>query len=146
MVYEHYRDHWVKSICPGEVEVQEFWLSQRGNPLFDGHPLFAEGLPEKTIPLALHGDAIPTTAVGKAWGKSTDIVSWQSLVASRGLKTLESLLWLMYSSLYVKTFALDTTRAIWKVVAWSFRALQDGMWPELDHRGHPFAPGLWVPR
>ena len=141
-IFLNYKDTWEKAICPGEEVVEEFWRSQEGNPQFVQHPLFAHGPPRKTIPLTLHGDGIPTTAVGKTWGKSTDVVSWTSLLASRGCKTLETnfLVWLMYSNLYVKDFALSTTRAVWRVVSWSFKCLQEGVWPLVDHLGQPFAP------
>ena len=139
-IFHHYRSTWERCLCPGEAEADQFWRSQQENPQFRGHPLFRDGLPKKAIPLTMHGDGIPTTAVGKAWGKSTDVVSWTSLLAVRGLKTMESnfLVWLMYSSFYVKTYWLSTTRVIWTVVAWSFRCLQEGTWPLVDHRGDPF--------
>ena len=139
-IFLHYRSTWERCLCPGEHEADEFWRVQHDNPQFRHHPLFRDGLPKKAIPLTLHGDGIPTTAVGKTWSKSTDVVSWTSLLAVRGLKTLESnfLIWLMYSNLYVKNFGLNTTRSIWTVVAWSLRCLQEGIWPALDHKGDPF--------
>ena len=142
-IFQHYRSTWERSICPGEPQADEFWRAQQHNPQFRNHPLFRDGLPKKAIPITLHGDGIPTTAVGKTWAKSTDVVSWTSLLAVRGLKTMESnwLVWLMYSSLYVKTFWLSSTRVIWTVVAWSFKCLQEGRWPEVDHKGDPFAAG-----
>ena len=142
-IFEHYRGTWERAICPGEEEAAQFWTAQQENPQFRDHPFFREGLPHKAIPLTLHGDGVPTTGVGKAWGKSTDVVSWTSLLAVRGLKTMESnfLIWLMYSQFYVKSFWLNTTRTIWTVVAWSFKCLQEGRWPEVDHKGDPFPPG-----
>eukprot|EP00969_Alexandrium_andersonii_P195699 8645728-Alexandrium_andersonii.AAC.1 len=32
------------------------------------------------IPLALHGDGVPVSGVGKAWSKSLDVYSWCSLL------------------------------------------------------------------
>ena len=142
-LYTYYHSTWVTSICPGEEEADNFWISQQANPQFEHHPLFVDGPPKKTIPLALHGDGIPTTAIGKSWGKSADIISWNSLLASRGLKTVQCnyLLWMLYSNLYVKMVGVDTTREIWRAVAWSFSCLQQGTWPHQDHKGVAFPHG-----
>ena len=43
---------------------------------------------KKCIPLALHGDGVPVTGIGKSWSKSVDVWSWCSCLVRR--TTLES--------------------------------------------------------
>ena len=62
-------------------QVQQFWKAMTHNPQLQGHPLLHEQhYQDNFIPIALHGDGVPITGVGKSWSKSCDIFSWTSLL------------------------------------------------------------------
>ena len=83
------------------------------------------------IPLFLHGDGTPITGIGKTWSKSSQIWNWGSLLA-RG-STVEVVFWIW--SCY-KAYLTDPARKrFWKILVWSFRAMQRGLWPSNNWDG-----------
>ena len=82
-VYHHYNDAWKKRICPGEECCEEFWDAMQGNPQAE-HPdiLARHDYRRKCVPLAMHGDGVPVSGVGKAWRTMQDIFSWSSLLGT----------------------------------------------------------------
>ena len=67
-----------------EDQLEQFWneLERRGDPRLDNHPMTRRpGWRRKAIPFAVHGDAVPVVAVGKAGTKSLDCVSFHSVLA-----------------------------------------------------------------
>ena len=124
MLYLHYNDHWGQGHLPRRGWGGEFWRTQRGNPQFHGHPLFAEaslrrpflwhcmGMASPLQQWARHGQRALMSSLGKAFWQRGAWRPWSPT----------SFFWLMYSNLYVKTFGLDTTRPIWKVVAWELQS------------------------
>ena len=62
-------------------QIQAFWKEMAGNPQLAGHPIRREPNYQNTaIPIAIHGDGVPITGVGRSWSKSCDIYSWTSLL------------------------------------------------------------------
>ena len=82
-IFEHYPTAFEAKIQGQHGEVEKFWAAMQGTPQLVGHPVL--GIPDYNtcaIPLSLHGDGVPITGVGKSWGKSMDVWSWCSLLAS----------------------------------------------------------------
>ena len=62
----------------------DFWMQveRLKDPRLEGHPMQKRSAwREKAIPLQLHGDGVPVTAVGRATAESLDAVAWNSLFA-----------------------------------------------------------------
>lgn len=62
-------------LLPGGVEqVPRFWESMSGHPALAEHPLkTVQNWQRRFILLSLHGDGVPVTGVGKAWGKVVEV-------------------------------------------------------------------------
>ena len=64
---------------PGSIT--GFWDAMANSPLLHFHPIRHEpDFQDVAIPIALHGDGVPVTGVGKSWSKSCDVYSWCSLL------------------------------------------------------------------
>jgi len=50
---------------PGGLE--KFWETNINHPGMEGHPALVDL--HKTLPLAMHGDGVPITGLGKIWSK-----------------------------------------------------------------------------
>ena len=65
--------------------------------MIQGHPV--RNLPNfrrRAIPLSLHGDGVPVTGVGKSWGESMDIYSWNSLLGSGSTLQFNFYIWSIF--------------------------------------------------
>ena len=94
-----YRASWIARITGVAGTLEEFWdaISSSGSPLFADHPVRHKDL-RRAVPISLHADGVPTVAVGKAWGKSLDVFSWNSLVGAGGTKDTNFLVWAVFQS------------------------------------------------
>ena len=106
--------------------IAAFWLGVQNEPWFQQHPAQAERqrLPF-TCPVRIHGDEGSTQKRAQLM-----IINWVSaLVHGPSLKT-RLLFTVVPASLYVKRGGRNATlQALYKVLAWSFRALYTGRWP-----------------
>ncbi|CAE7463162.1 unnamed protein product, partial [Symbiodinium sp. CCMP2592] len=130
-LYHHYPGYWQASFLPGGVPaLQAFWKH------FDKHPCMADGtLADKDdfrktcLPLALHGDAVPTTGLGKVWAKLLQTFNWHCMLCRGGSKATLFLVWSVFEQLLV---AGDngTLETFFRILKWSFTALYHGKFPE----------------
>ena len=73
------------------------------NPNLVGHPVAARAdYSSKCIPIALHGDGVPVTGVGKAWSKSVEIYSWSSCLSGGNIVLSNFMVWLVHKVLVSK--------------------------------------------
>ena len=73
-MYNECRTHFNDIVCGGRDALYNFWHSQIGNPQFECLSMRSlRDLWGKTVPIAIHGDAVPCVGVGKSWGKKFDI-------------------------------------------------------------------------
>jgi hypothetical protein len=95
------------------------------------------------VPIALHGDAVPVLAVGKAGTKSLDVFSWQSVLAQGTTLQVKNYVYSMFEQNKAKTetHGKDTMTEIGVIVLWSLRALFEGTWPSQNHRGEAWPAG-----
>jgi hypothetical protein len=111
-----------------EDQLEQFWneLERRGDPRLDNHPMTRRpGWRRKAIPFAVHGDAVPVVAVGKAGTKSLDCVSIYSVLAKGSSMTIQ---WWVFA-LRLQKCAPETSDAAWKVLVWSLVAMFRGCHP-----------------
>ena len=133
---------WAKSILPDPDKLEAFWSAFQGHPCMAQHPLHKrKGYKTKCIPLALHGDEVPVTGIGKIWCRSALILSWNSLMATAGGASLED------TNLYIfglfekfilpaSEFTQGTMAALWTLLRWSFDCIWQGKWPARDWLGN----------
>ena len=74
-IYHHYKDIWNSVISPGELAINNFWQAMTNHPIFSIVQQREGGFETNLIPLAMHGDDVPTTGVGKAWQKLITVFS-----------------------------------------------------------------------
>jgi hypothetical protein len=89
------------------------------------------------IPIFLHGDGTPITGIGKSWSKSSQIWNWGSLLA-RG-STVEVVFWIW--SVFKEYLTATARKQFWKVLVWSLKAMQKGLWPATNWDNTAWAPG-----
>ena len=121
----------------GEAVLQDFWAHFQNHPCMDSND-FITSKPDwqKTcLPLAMHGDGVPVTGLGKVWGKAFEVYSWHGLLCrDGGTKFATLLIWAAFQKLF-KHGPEGTLSMFFSVLAWSFGALLDGRWPHADWKG-----------
>jgi hypothetical protein len=146
-LYTNHRAVFDLQMLGGRPEVvKTFWggVLQRRDPRARLHPMAVrENWDALAVPIALHGDAVPVIAVGKAGTKSLDVFSWQSVLALGTTLQVKNYVYSMFEQNKAKTelHGRDTMAEIGVVVLWSLRALFEGLWPSQNHRGEPWAAG-----
>ena len=103
-MWERYNAFFQSLIPAGEPGMRFFWDKFQQHPCMElatwtSHPSF----PHKCIPLGLHGDAVPTTGVGKVWAKMQLCFSWNSLLKIGGTKATNFLIWSVPWLVYTST-------------------------------------------
>ena len=76
-LYHHYRSEFRRRILGAEGAIEHFWNTMSDHPALNDHPM-KEKRNWKTlyVPIALHGDGVPISGVGKSWQRSAEIWSW----------------------------------------------------------------------
>ena len=142
-MYEHHRERFIEVLCGGSLAtIEMFWQDVAGTQKYASHP--ARLVPshrKKCIPIALHGDGVPISGVGKSWSKSAQVFSWTSLLARGPTKSTCFLIYLFFWHLIVPAGNMDLYKKFTKVLCWSLGALFDGKWPGADADGRPWEQG-----
>ena len=79
----------------------------------------------RAIPIFFHGDGVPTTGVGKSWGKTLNVFDWGSLLARGATQQIVFWIW----SVFAQVASPRAMRLFWKIMKWSFNALFSGKHP-----------------
>lgn len=136
-IYHCYKSAWDTIICPSQDQLKTFWKLQKKHPAYPGHPVLG-GNPQfatKMVPLALHGDGTPVLGIGKVWSRQLTTWSWNSLLGMGSTKSMQMQVW----SCFDETMASTTLAEFWQILAWSFKWLQLGVFPDADHLGNKYA-------
>lgn len=134
---------WKKSVMPDAEQLSRLWSTLRRHPMMANHPVLKRSdYNTHCIPLAIHGDEVPVTGIGKVWSKSALVFSWFSIVANAAGGSFSSTLtyiWGIFEKFVVASTAerLGTMDVFWNIMRWSFNALYEGRWPTQDWRGMP---------
>ena len=95
VLFHKYKKYWTTCfVTGGSDRLVKFWKG------FESHPSMASSnlknhpsYPKKMVPIGMHGDAVPTTAPGKAWCKMQLCLTWHSILKSGGSKATSFLMW-----------------------------------------------------
>lgn len=135
-IWAHYQHVWTTCVAPSVDTVQKFWRSMRLHPQLHQHPMCSTpGWDQTTIPLAVHGDGVPITGIGKVWSKVMTNYSWYSLVGHGHTSSMLMWIWGFFDALKLGDQTAGTLFEFYSILKWSFAALALGQWPTSDHVG-----------
>ena len=125
-----------------EARVREFWHAMAGTPAMQDHPVTERAdFQNLCVPLSFHGDGVPISGIGKAWGHSVDVFSWRSMLSSGSTLMTNYIIFLIFKFLKVTSAGRDTYQKFWIVLSWSLRCLWEGRWPTADASGVMYPAG-----
>ena len=139
-LYESYPNAFFKSFLPDAEDLDRFWRHALEHPSLKEHPWISpedENSWSKLIPLAIHGDGVPTTGIGKIWTKTMTSVSYSSLLSGGTGAEAQHYIW----SVSDKERGVNTLHEFWEVTQWSSTWLAAGVWPDRDYLGTRFPKG-----
>lgn len=95
-LYHNRWEHFKAAFMPGgQKQLVEFWKRFHNHPCMDGNTTITSrsNWQKTSLPISLHGDGVPVTALGKVWGKCMEVYSWQGLLGSGGTKNTTFMIW-----------------------------------------------------
>ena len=137
-IFHFYPKVWLSSIMPSKETLKKFWGAVSGHPQMKEHPLHGRAhFQESTIPVAVHGDGVPITGIGKGWSRVMTLFSWYSLIGQGATSDLLIWIWGVYDKLLTGKLHDEhgSLFQFFKILKWSFLALWEGKWPSRDHEG-----------
>ena len=139
-IYHHYPLAWKKHILPDKTALNAFWDDMRDHPAMLNHPVKDRAdYRDKAIPIFIHGDGVPVTAVNKAWSKSCDNWTWGSILGRGSFIECMYYIWGSWPKFYSTSFAHNTMTVFFEILTWSLHWLWLGEWPTHDWKGTPIA-------
>ena len=140
-LYKNHFDVFKANVLGGSVdEPARFWDAVKNTDAYKNHPVSKRGTHRtKAIPLALHGDGVTTSGVGKSWAKSCDAYSWRSCL-SRAADALTSnfMIWMFFGKLLVEHGNMNCFKAFERKLTWSLYWLFLGRHPSRDEFGNEY--------
>ena len=133
-------------------KLNSFWTAQlQGSPYLGGRPELLQQIQQgsRPLPMALHGDGVSVTGLGKTWQKGIDAYSISSILTFGDTDPCLSNLYVKRSGLYSSgsacTFpaATEAMDRFYRALKWSFEALATGRWPRSDYMGRRYPRGSW---
>lgn len=117
-LYHNHRDAFTKRMLGGDpANIAKWWTAMHNHPGYVAHPLKDRANHmQKCVPLALHGDGVPVTGVGKAWGKSAEGYGWSSMIGVGTTVDVYFLIWIMYTKLIVRSPGLDSSKTFFQKI------------------------------
>ena len=141
------KDVWQSRVLPDPVKLRAFWQEQVrvDSPRLKNNPMLSvPNWMDTFVPLFLHGDGASVLGRGKSWSKSVDTWHWGSLLAHGPTATIS----LMICSLFAVSKAAgmavphrSTMRRVFMRLKWSFEALFEGFFPQVNDLGVTVAHG-----
>ena len=142
-IYKHHVNDFEEILCGGSFEnIGQFWRDMKDHPSYPQHPVSKrKDHMLKALPLALHGDGVPISGVGKSWSRSVDAWSWTSILSKGTTLKTNFLIFLMHWQLVLKNADMNCYDKFSKVLAWSLYWLFVGKWPARDWENQPWPEG-----
>ncbi len=142
-IYHQYPQVFKDQICGGSPgNIPKFWDSMREHPAYSAHPMHSSpDFHQKCLSLALHGDGVPVTGVGKTWSNSADIFSWASCLGRGATVASHFLIFFLFKSICAVSAGRSTTACFWRHLCWSMHWLFRGVWPDVDADGQSYKRG-----
>ncbi|CAK9096252.1 unnamed protein product [Durusdinium trenchii] len=139
-LFEKHNDRWQQMFMPGgQKQVDTFWKQCKLHPSMAGNQAVLSRNLRKSLPVALHGDGVPTVGIGKCWGKLMECYNWHGCLATGGTRACHMLIWTAYQKFF-KPGDGGTLDAVFKIIAWSFKTLFYGVWPAADWNNAMYPP------
>ena len=140
--YPGFVDRFVGGGNPQE-KLEGFWreVASRRDPRIAKHPMcLVPGWQRRAVPILLHGDGVPVARIGRAGAESADFLSIQSLLTTGPSFRTKMMMASIFQKSKAKTSGgfVGTEDTIWKILAWSFRALLKGRFPASDYKGNTY--------
>ena len=93
-LYTHYPAFWAACFLPlGVKGLVAFWNLMASHPCMVDFQSSKHKWQKWTIPLNLHGDAVPTIGCGKVWSKMLQAYSWTGLLSKGSTKQRSFFIW-----------------------------------------------------
>ena len=134
-------------MLPDPVKLRAFWQEQVrvDSPRLKNNPMLSvPNWMDIFIPVFLHGDGASVIGRGKSWQKSLDTWHWGSVLAHGPTAAIS----LMICSLFAVSKAVglaaphrSTMRRVFMRLKWSFEALFEGFFPQVNDLGTTVARG-----
>ena len=137
-IYKSFPQVFQQNILGGGAdEPTRFWRAVEHTDAYKNHPVSSrETHRTKAVPLALHGDAVTTSGVGKSWANSCEAYSWRSCLSRAEIAiTSNFLIWMYFVKLLVKSGNLNAFKAFERKLTWSLYWLFLGRHPVRDEFG-----------
>ncbi|CAE8586409.1 unnamed protein product, partial [Polarella glacialis] len=133
VIFHKYPKTWRKSVLPSEHKLHEWWEHVEEHPQMLNRPI-------KTrdqwalwgVPLAIHGDGVPITGIGKGWCKLMTMFTWSSLLGSGSTLDMLFWIWSVFDKLCHTGDCDGTMQSFFAILKWSFFWLWIGKWPDED--------------
>lgn len=138
-LYEHHQEAFVERLLGGSADkITEFWSDMTSHPGFARHPLKDRAdYTTRCVPLSVHGDGVAVSGVGRSWGKSVDVYSWNSMLGRGNTLATNFLSWMLFWKLRTAAAGMDAFDKLSKLFCWSLYWLFIGVWPKRDVAGNP---------
>ena len=145
-LHTHHPEKFKETMLGGdESNVPAYWDKMTRHPSYASHPMHKHRWPfkEKAVPIRIHGDETPATAIGKSWVKMIDATSWSSCLIASGATHLNNFIMVMiYSMMVLDTDGgFQTETVIWTHLTWSLYWLFQGVWPDRGPDGALYTSG-----
>lgn len=140
-VYEKHPEQFTRLFVPGgDDQLKKIWHSAKHSDLLKDHDCIKNLVPERSVPIGIHGDEVQISWRGKCYCQQACVFSWFSFLAS-GAPTTESLLliWACSPRQFISGLG-GTIDCFMRILAWSLCILASGKWPSRDWRDVPY---LW---
>ena len=131
-IFENYNDVFQNILVGPPGGLEKFWETNINHPGMEGRPALVDL--HKTLPLAMHGDGVPITGLGKIWSKTAWVYSWSSLLSDATTKDKQMFIGMVWDTLQ----GPNTMNTFHSILAWSFKHLQLGIWPSEDWKGQKY--------
>ena len=130
---------WSDRILGQDGLMAKFWHDMQDSPQYESHPVASRADHKKRcIPISVHGDGVPVSGIGRAWGLSTEVVSWTSLL---GAGSTLDITWFIFSMLNkLEAPGRATPDRVWQIIVWSLFWMWRGVHPDVDPFGVRFSP------
>ena len=143
-LYHKYPLEWASRIVPDVSRISAFWNSLRDMPLLENHCVKGRrNWTNLCIPISLHGDGVPIVGVGRSWSKSLEILSWASCIAQGSTLGTFNYICSVFAAALVTEAGRDTLAELFRVLAWSLRAMYNGKHPERDWNNKKWPHGSY---
>lgn len=143
-LFHQYKDTWKKTILPPGDYLRRFWHRAEEHPVMSGHAIkHVPQWQDVTVPIGVHGDAVPVVGAGKAWVKTLDAFSWFSLVGHGSTKEKMHFTFSAFEKVCILGFPNGTYQEVFEILRWSLSWMQEGLWPDRDRKGTFWAEGTW---